>query len=283
MNEPKKLLAVDGSNLLFQMFYGMPARITNSAGRPIHGTLGFIGALLRMIRSEHPTHVIVLFDGETENPRRELAPDYKANRPDFSDMPEDETPFSQLPDVYAALDAIGIKHAETRDLEADDILAAYAALGSSDLNVLISSFDSDLFQLIDDHTSILRYRGDASKVYTGATVFEKFGVSPSLYADYKALVGDRSDNIAGAPGIGPKTASALISEFGSLEKIIASADRIKKDRIRLSVCENKERLLRNLALIRLSSDHALPYTLGELSFGACSESSVSLLKRLGIY
>ena len=99
-----RLLIVDGSNLLFQMFYGMPTRIVNSQGKPIHGTLGFIGALLKIIRRIEPTHLAVLFDGEHENVRAAIQPAYKANRTDYSKMPEEETPFSQLPDIYAALD-----------------------------------------------------------------------------------------------------------------------------------------------------------------------------------
>lgn len=99
-----RLLIVDGSNLLFQMFFGMPARITNSEGKAIQGTLGFVGALLKIIRRTEPTHVAVLFDGEHENLRNEMNADYKANRIDYSQVAEEDSPFSQLPDVYAALD-----------------------------------------------------------------------------------------------------------------------------------------------------------------------------------
>ena len=98
----KKLLIVDGMNLLFQMFYGMPSRIVNREGRAIQGTLGFVGALLKIIRMVSPTHAAVLFDGECENGRKELDSDYKANRPDYGTLSQDENPFSQLNDVYRA-------------------------------------------------------------------------------------------------------------------------------------------------------------------------------------
>ena len=101
----EKLLLIDGSNLLFQMFFGMPARIVNHRGKPIQGTLGFVGALLKIIRMIQPSHVAVLFDGACENPRRDLDEAYKANRPDWEE--EAETPFDQLPDIYDALDALG--------------------------------------------------------------------------------------------------------------------------------------------------------------------------------
>ena len=108
-----KLLIIDGSNLLFQMFYGMPARIFAKDGRPIHGTIGFVGALIRVIRSIKPTHTAAIFDGENPSERSALYGMYKANRTDYSGMKVEDTPFSQLKDIYSALDALNIKHAET--------------------------------------------------------------------------------------------------------------------------------------------------------------------------
>jgi DNA polymerase-1 len=110
-NNPK-LLIVDGSNLLFQMFYGMPARIFNKEGKPIHGTIGFVGALLKIIRMTAPSHAVVLFDGECHNERKDLDESYKANRPDFSQMSEAEVPFSQLPDIFKALAYLKIPFAK---------------------------------------------------------------------------------------------------------------------------------------------------------------------------
>ena len=94
-----KLLLIDGSNLFFQMFFGMPARIVNHQGKAIQGTLGFVGAMLKIVRMVEPTHMLVIFDGEHENPRCEIDSDYKANRPDYSTVSEEDNPFSQLPDV----------------------------------------------------------------------------------------------------------------------------------------------------------------------------------------
>ena len=138
-----RLLIVDGSNLLFQMFFGMPARIVNEQGKAIQGTLGFVGALLKIIRRTEPTHIVILFDGEHENERSALDSDYKANRVDYSETPEEETPFSQLPDVYAALDYLGIKHTETIACETDDLIAGYALTYGKENEIVISSFDSD--------------------------------------------------------------------------------------------------------------------------------------------
>ena len=121
-----KLLIIDGHNLLFQMFFGMPTKIMGAKGQAIHGAIGFIGALNKLLDMYRPTHLVVMFDGETKNPRKEILEDYKANRPDWSEMPEDEIPFTQLPIIYEALDYMGVKHAETTICETDDVIAAYA-------------------------------------------------------------------------------------------------------------------------------------------------------------
>ncbi len=142
------LLIVDGSNLLFQMFYGMPARILGKNGKPIHGTIGFIGALGKVLRSIQPTHAVVLFDGECHNERKDLDPNYKANRPDFSQLPEEDTPFSQLPDIFRALEVWGIPYKETTCCEADDWIAGYAWQYGEIMPITVLSQDSDFFQLI---------------------------------------------------------------------------------------------------------------------------------------
>lgn len=141
----KRLFLVDGSNLLFQMFFGMPARIVNAQGKAIQGTLGFTGALIKMIRLIEPAYMVVLFDGEHENARSLIDREYKANRIDYNEVPEDENPFSQIKDVYAALDFMGIKYMETVDCETDDLIAGYAFSYGPDMEVVISSFDSDFF------------------------------------------------------------------------------------------------------------------------------------------
>ena len=191
----ERILIVDGSNLLFQMFYGMPARIVNDRGKAIQGTLGFVGALLKIIRRTKPTHIAVVFDGEHENERSAFDPDYKANRVDYSKVTEEENPFSQLADIYAALDYLNIRHAETTDCEADDVVAGYVHTYGNSAEIAISSLDSDFFQLITDKVSVLRYRGDKTVILTTEHITEKFGITPAQYADFKSLVGDAADNI----------------------------------------------------------------------------------------
>lgn len=109
--------------MLFQMFYGMPSRIIIADGKAIQGTLGFVGALLKIIRMTNPTHVVALFDGEHENYRAELNSEYKSNRIDYSQVADEGSPFSQLDDVYLSLDFLNVKHTEITEFETDDVIA----------------------------------------------------------------------------------------------------------------------------------------------------------------
>lgn len=277
-----RLLIVDGSNLLFQMFFGMPARIINEQGKAIQGTLGFVGALLKIIRKTNPTHVAVFFDGEHENDRTTLNADYKANRVDYSQTPEEETPFSQLPDVYTALDFLGIKHTETTTCETDDLIAGYALTYGKECEIVISSFDSDFFQLITDKVSILRYRGDNSIICTPDYIKDKFNITPSQYADFKSLTGDTSDNIKGAEKVGPKTAALLLNKFGTLENILSSAENIQKPSIRDSIIRNCDRLRTNYKLIKLENTVPLPFALDELSYCYSGITTNDVLKGIGL-
>lgn len=277
-----KLLIVDGSNLLFQMFYGMPARITNAQGKAIQGTLGFVGALLKMIRAVSPTHVFVAFDGECENARTEIDSDYKANRPDYSDVPEEETPFSQLPDIFRALDYLGIRYRETACCEADDWIAGYARRYGVDADVVISSQDSDFFQLITDHVHVLRYRGEQSALCDPAYIRAKLGIDPSRYALYKSLTGDTSDNIRGVEKVEPKTAAALMEQFEDLETLIQRAHEITKPSVRASVTASTDRIRRNYALIALSGEADLPFAVEDLAYTYTGITTTQVLEGIGL-
>lgn len=278
----EKLLLVDGSNLLFQMFYGMPARILNADGKAIQGTLGFVGALLKIIRMVQPTGVAVLFDGECHNDRTDIDENYKANREDFSQMDEEDTPFSQLPDVYRALEWLGIRHAETTDCETDDWMAAYCRRYAGEFHIVVASQDSDFFQLIRENATILRYRGDNSVLCDTAYIREKLGIRPEQYADFKSLTGDTADNIRGADKVGPKTAAWLLQEFGSLENIIARAQEITKPSIRASIAQNAERLRKNYKLIHLTGDAPVPFLPEELAYQYDGTTTTQVLTAIGL-
>ena len=278
----KKLLIVDGSNLLFQMFYGMPARILGPAGRPIQGTLGFVGALLKIIRMVQPTHAIVVFDGACDNPRRELDEDYKANRPDYSQVAEEDLPFSQLPDIFRALALLQIPYAETTDCEADDWMAAYARQYGEVMDVVISSQDSDLFQLITPRVQILRYRGEKTVLCDVAYIREKLGIDPDQYADFKSLTGDHSDNIRGVDKVGPKTAAELLGQFGTLDQILARTEEISKPSVRASLQRQGERARLNRLLIRLDGSASVPFAPEACPCRVTDQTTTQVMQALGL-
>lgn len=278
----QRILIVDGMNLLFQMFYGMPSRIDARDGHPIQGTLGFVGALLKTIRRLNPSHVAVLFDGECHNERKDLDENYKANRPDWSQEDPEEIPFSQLPDVFAALDVLGIAHKETTCCEADDWIAAYAKTLGKEHQMVIMSQDSDFFQLITERVKILRYRGEYSQICDEAYIKEKLGILPAQYADFKSLTGDTADNIRGADKVGPKTAAALMAQFGNLETLLSRAEEVQKPSIRASLLESRERLRVNYELIRLKGDATVPFPLEEMKFTDKGYGTMLVLEKIGV-
>ena len=277
-----KLLIIDGSNLLFQMFFGMPSRIYNKSGKGIWGVIGFVGALLKIIRMANPTHIVVLFDGETKNERKELDQNYKANRPNYSEVEDNENPFSQIEDIYACLDYLKIKHTETTDCETDDIIASYVRKYEKDCEIVISSYDSDFFQLVSNKVTVLRYRGENSVLCTPNYIEQKLNIKPNVYADFKSLTGDNADNIKGVKGIGPKTAAALINQFGSLENLLQNTENIQKPAVKKAVSEEAERIKLNYKLIRLVGDCELPFLLNELKKENISATTTQVLKALKI-
>lgn len=278
------LLLVDGHNLLFQMFFGMPSRIVGASGAPIQGIVGFVGALRKMTAMVRPTHVAVLFDSETPLARQQVDSAYKANRTDYSAVAEADNPFSQLEGIYRVLDAMEIAHCEVQGMETDDAIATYALSHAAD-KVVIASWDSDFYQLIDDRVRVLRYRGKCSQMVDEQTVLNKCGVPPYMYADWKALVGDSSDNIAGMPHIGPKTAAALLATYGHADGVLQAVAEggVKTDK-RLAHID-AERLVRNRQLITLRDTGLLAIPMTACRLRASVEDwppTMALLAMLGL-
>ena len=276
-----RILIIDGHNLLFQMFFGMPSKIIGAKEQAIHGVIGFIGALNRLAESLSPSHLLVMFDGEKKNPRKDILKEYKANRIDYSEVPEDENPFTQLPLIYEALDYMGIKRAETTDCETDDVIAAYALEYGKENEVYISSFDSDYFQLITDKVKIIRYRGQSSVVCDEEYIRCKYGVEPCRYLDLKCLVGDTSDNIPGIRGVGPKTAAKLINTIGDISAIRARSAEIDSEKIRLAIEDGGDIIERNLSLIRLGNAATMPYSLADIEFKNPRLRTMDVIRGIG--
>lgn len=276
------LLLVDGSNLLFQMFYGMPSRIVNKDGKAIQGTLGFVGALLKIIKIVEPSHMLVVFDGENTDIRKDLSGEYKSNRIDYSKFAEEDNPFSQLEDVYKALDFMKIKYTESNYYEADDLIASYVFSYGKKEKIIIASWDSDFFQLITEQVKVLRYRGKNTMLCDEACIQQKFGIFPAVYADYKALIGDKADNIKGIPKVGTKTATALIQKYGNIGGILKNVERIEKPSIRNAIIENQEMLQQNYQLIKLENCIELPYDMEELRYTYHNITTNQVLEGIGV-
>lgn len=255
----KRLLLIDGHNLLFRMFYGMPDEFYTSGGVKFNAVYGFGTALSRVIGMIKPTHMFVAFDSPECGDRRQLDEAYKANRPDFSDAEPNDCPFTQLPAIYAMLDKMGVPYREIHGCEADDVLSSYARALADKMDVVIMSTDKDYWQLISESVSVLNYRGYDSSLVTPHTVETKFGVRPEQFADFKCLVGDKSDNIVGVPGVGPKRAAELLCRFGTIEGIYENLGEVEREATRRALESSRERMELNRRLICLSGGAPLPY------------------------
>ena len=245
----EKIVVVDGHNLLFRMYYGIPASILNREGREIKGLVGFLGSLKKLAEQFDPCALAVVFDSETSWAGN-LAIDshYKANRRDYADVPEGENPFAQLPLIKKALDYLDIPHREAEGVEADDFIAYLVAReGAAGRACTVVSTDSDFIQLVDGRTTLYVPRGKNSVLFDCRRVRERFQIAPGEYVLYKALVGDKSDNIEGVRGIGPKTAAAILHS-GGIAPYIAAQPASKTAGI---LRENRDKIARNERLIAL--------------------------------
>ncbi len=214
-------LLVDGHNLLYASFFGMPDRIRAPDGRPVHGTYGFLASLLAMIRGFAPAAVVVCFDSEQPNYRHGMSSAYKANR---APVDPERNPFSQYGDIRRGLDLLGIRWWEHDGVEADDLIGSIAAAVARTSRVVICSMDQDMLQLVGQNVRVFAWGRGAAREYDAAAVLARYGVRPDQFVDYRALVGDASDNIAGVRGVGARTAQKLLSAFGSIEGIYEAKD-----------------------------------------------------------
>ncbi len=224
----RELLLLDVYSLVYRAYFALPP-LTTSTGMPTNAVYGFERMLNRVLTDERPTHIAACFDAGIPAERFEAMPSYKAQRPE---MPGDLSP--QFENVRAALDAYGIRAIEVRGEEADDCIATLATRASRDgLTVTIVSGDLDLLQLVDERTTVLVTRRGITEMarYDPAAVRERFGLDPAQLPDYKALKGDPSDNLPGVPGVGEKTATKLIAQYGTLDALIAHAGEVTPKRI----------------------------------------------------
>jgi len=244
-----KWLLLDGFNLAFRSFYAIP-ELTRSDGFPTNALHGWVRTLWKLADDEAPDRMAVFFDLEGSARHLEELPDYKAQR---KEMPE---PLSQqLPCIKDLTRLMGLTLVEKSTVEADDLIAAAARrLSAAGNEVWIVSADKDLAQCVGDNVRQLLPAPTANpkigwRKLDREGVIRKFGVPPERIPDYLALIGDTSDNIPGIAGVGPKTASKWITQYGGLENVIAAASEIRPPRFQSALTENTDRLRLNLRLI----------------------------------
>jgi len=247
-----KWLLVDGFNLAYRCFYAIP-ELTRADGFPTNALHGWVKSLWKFEDQEKPAATLVFFDLGGAQDKLALLPEYKAQREEMPEALE-----KQLPYVKSLTRAMGFAGIEQHGVESDDLLAAQAvALAKAGHEVLIVSADKDFAQIVGAGVKILLPPPTANpklgwRVMDAAGVLEKFGVPPAQIADYLALVGDTSDNIPGVNGVGPKTASTWLQQYGSLEGVIAHAEELKPERFQEAVRNQTEGLRRNLKLTTLN-------------------------------
>jgi DNA polymerase-1 len=258
-----RLYLVDGSGFIFRAFHALPPLTRKSDGLPVGAIQGFCNMLWKLMvdmkaSPDAPTHLAVVFDYSEKTFRNALYSDYKAHRPP---APADLIP--QFPLVREATRAFGVPCLELQGYEADDIIAAYAChVRDAGGEVVIVSSDKDLMQLVGDRVSML----DTMKnLRIGpAEVMEKFGVGPERVVDVQALCGDPVDNVPGAPGIGVKTAAALIGEYGDLDTLLERAGEIKQPKRRETLIAFADQIRLSRQLVTLDCETPLPEPVDDL-------------------
>ncbi|OGG19894.1 hypothetical protein A3D03_03875 [Candidatus Gottesmanbacteria bacterium RIFCSPHIGHO2_02_FULL_40_13] len=252
-----RLVIIDGHAILYRAYHALPTSLTTSKGQMVNAVYGFTSMLLRVVAELKPTHLIVAFDTPEPTFRNKLYEDYQIQRPKA-----DDDFISQIGMVKKLVTEMGIVRYEKPGFEADDVIGTLAFQASSHTNkeqqfeVIIVSGDRDMLQLVNDRVKIyMPVKGlSESKLYGTIEVEEKYSITPAQIVDYKALVGDPSDNYPGVAGIGPKTASSLISRYKSFEKLYAHLDEIESVKVKTALKANEKLAKVSRKLARILTD-----------------------------
>ena len=246
---------IDGSGYIFRAYYALPPLTRKSDGLPVGAVSGFCNMLFKLLEDaksnynkERPTHFAVIFDSARKNFRNEIYSEYKANR---SDAPDDLIP--QFEFIRKSVLAFNLPSIEQINFEADDLIATYVEqINKVGAKATIVSSDKDLLQLHGKNTRI--FDPMKNKFLGIEDIKLKFGVKPEQIIDVQALAGDTSDNVPGVPGIGIKTAAELINTFGTLEELLKNANKIKQNKRRETLIENKDKAIISKELVTLKKD-----------------------------
>ncbi|MDB5553832.1 MAG: polA [Rhizobium sp.] len=266
MQKGDHLFLVDGSGYIFRAFHALPALTRKSDKLPVGAVAGFCNMLWKLLVDARntevgvtPTHFAVIFDYSSTTFRKEIYPEYKANR---SAPPEELIPQFGL--IREATRAFNLPCIEIEGYEADDIIATYARQAeATGAEATIISSDKDLMQLVTDRVHM--YDGMKDKQISIPEVIEKWGVPPEMMIDLQALTGDSTDNVPGIPGIGPKTAAQLLLEYGSLETLMERAHEIKQEKRRENIMAARELVKISKLLVTLRTDTPVTMPLADLA------------------
>ena len=271
--KPRKVLLLDGHSLAYRAFHALPDTITTADGQPTNAVFGFTSMLLKVLEREKPEAVIVAFDVSRKELRRTREfPEYKAHRPT---MPDELR--IQLSMIEELLDHMKIPAARISGYEADDVLGTIARkVADRGDNALIVTGDRDMLQLVRDGVTVLMTGKGITETeeFDSGAVEAKYGVPPSMLPEVAGLKGDTSDNIPGVPGIGAKGASALIGEYGSLERLYDHLDEISGPKRRQSLEENRDIAFLSRKLATIETDVPVELDVGEVEFGTWNPGEV---------
>src|SRR5579864_3800850 len=219
------LVLIDGHAIIHRAFHAVPEDLVTSKGEAVNATFGFTSILIKALTDIKPDYIAVTFDRPTPTFRHQQFVEYKAHRPALPDIMRPQ--FARIREV---VEAFGIPIYEKDGFEADDVLGTLSVQATQQgVDTLILTGDMDTLQLVNEHVGVLVAKRGISETieYNEAAVINRYGLPPDKLPDFKGLVGDKSDNIPGVPGIGEKTASKLIAEYGSLENVLANLDELK--------------------------------------------------------
>ena len=252
-----KVYLIDGTGHIYRAFYAIKD-LKTSKGVPTNAVYGFTAMLTALIRDREPDYLAVVLDAKGPTFRHELYEPYKANRPP---MPEPLRP--QIPLIREIVEAFGVVSMEKEGFEADDIIGTLAnTLAPQGYDVVIVSNDKDMLQLVNADVTVLDTKGD--RTIDSAGVEKQYGVGPGLLRDLFGLMGDTSDNIPGAPGIGPKRACELIQRFGSLEEAVSRAEEVKQKKIREALVEYRDQIYLSKRLVTIDDQVPLNFSMKDL-------------------
>ncbi|HKI68765.1 MAG TPA: 5'-3' exonuclease H3TH domain-containing protein [Verrucomicrobiae bacterium] len=244
-----RLLIIDGHAFAYRAFHAI-RELQSPSGEPTNAIFGFIKMVARMRTVIHPTHLVVVWDGGLNADRLAALPEYKANRPG---MPADLE--VQIDGIVEYLAAAGVASYCQDGVEADDYIASLARHAlAADMDVVIASSDKDFMQLVQPGVGLLNPNDKTESVWAADRVHEKTGVDPEQIVDWLSLIGDHVDNVAGVPGVGPKTATELLKQFGSVDALYRRLAEVKSERVRNSLQAAEPAVRRNQSVIRLKDD-----------------------------